>query len=232
MEVDKQTIDILANLAKNNKGLLFMPGNVLMNKPESEASSPIIRVDFASVTFPKESAVYDLTKLLSILNMFSSPNLEFDDKQLLVSDGEKRKASIRCAARNMISAPDYSKGRPTFDQDVQFSLSDSDFKMLMKAVGAFSTPEISISGDGEHLKITTWDSKNSSNDKFEIIVGEASQTFTVIIDAVNLSIMLPRTYTVTLTFRGLIQFESANEHNTITYWIAASEKSKVPVKGG
>lgn len=226
MKLDKPTIDILNNLSKINPGLVFKEGNVLMARAQS-APSPIVRVEFAKTSFPQDFAIYDIHKFLSVIALFDDPELGFTKTAVTIKSG-KKSASIKYAAAAMISHPDYSKQKPlNFTVDTTFSLPDADFKQLINAVKVFGCDEVAIQGSGGELIVSTRDSKNPGNDSYSVSVGETDHQFDFIVNSMFLQ-MPVRNYNISLSFRGLCEFQSANEDNTVQYWVTASDKSKFP----
>jgi hypothetical protein len=226
MELDKQTIEIISSLKTINPGLVFKAGNVLKAR-HFQAEVPIVKVMFASVNFPQDFAVYDIGKLLSINSLFTDPEISFDQENYVtLSDGVKRSASIRLTDPSMINHFSYEKEVRMPDADIEFTLEESDLKYLLKAAGAFNTPEFVIKNAKGKMIISTNNSNNPSVDAFEIEVGETDKSFNIIVEATYLQLLI-RSYKVKVSFKGLLEFTSENEHNTLQYWITASQKSKV-----
>lgn len=224
MKLDKETTEILSNFAKINPGLVFKKGNVVMTVPDKN-STPIVKVEFASVQFPRDFALYNIQRFLSLASLFVDPTLSFTETDVLISDQGGRSAKLRYASPSIIVHPDYDD-EAVFDKDLVFELTEANLKYITKAAAVFAAPEIAIIGNGQKITVSTFDSTNSGVDKFSVEVGETDRKFTIIINAATFG-FLNRSYTVSMSFRGLIEFRSENEHNTITYWITASEKSKI-----
>lgn len=227
MKLDKQTVEIFANLSKLNPGIVIKAGNVIKSRA-AHATVPVVKVEFSQVQFPQDFALYDLNKFLSVLSFLNDPELSFTQSHLQISDPNGRNATIRFTQPTMVKHVDYSKelSVDSIGVDGQFDLSVENLKYLVKAAGAFNAPELAFVGNGEKIFVTTNDSKNDGIDKFEIEVGTTDKKFKIIINVSFLQ-LLSRSYTVKFSFKGLIEFHSSNEHNTIQYWITADEKSKV-----
>lgn len=227
MQLDKPTIDIIHNFAKLNPGLVFKAGNVVMTK-SNNAEVPIVRVEFAKVQFPVDFALFNLQKFLSVYSMLNQPTLEFTNTHLIISDPEKRSAKIRFTAPGLIRAPNYDKQIDInrTGVDFEFELSETNLKYLDKAISAFSAPEIALIGDGDNVTLGTDSASNDGVDKFSINVGKSDRVFKIFLSSQHLN-LLSRSYTVRVSFKGLWEFHSEIEHNTIKYWVTMSEKSKI-----
>lgn len=224
MKLDKQTVEILSNFSKINPGLFVPMGNTVMTV-HHQAATPIAKAEFANVVFPADFAIYDLSRLLSILGLFVDPEIEFEDNALNITDAGNRKGTFRYADKRILRLPAYDKN-PNVPFDLEFKLTEANVKYVLKAVGAFIAPEIAVIGDGKTVRISTYDSKNPNVDKFSVEVGETDKSFTIVLNTSQFT-FLNRDYDVSISFKGLVQFRSENDHDTVTYWIAASEKSKI-----
>ena len=224
VKISKETLDIFHNFSKLNNGLVFKAGNKIKTRHQ-KAAMPIAEV-VVPEEFPRDFAIAELPKFLSVFTLLDNPELDFTEDSIILTDATNRSAKIRYAAETMVVHMDYKIGVALPSVDASFELSEANYKAINKAASAFVAPEIAFIGDGSTLKLSTYNTRNSRADSFMVDIGETDKVFTMIIDVNHLQ-MLMRSYKVDICFRGILQFTSETEHNTLKYWIAASEKSKV-----
>ena len=84
MNISNETLDILRNFSSINSNILVKPGSTLTTV------SPVKNVMAkATVTesFDTEFGIWDLNKFLGTISLFDSPNFEFNDNYLKISNG-------------------------------------------------------------------------------------------------------------------------------------------------
>ncbi len=222
MKLSEETKEIITTIRNINPGCVFRAGNVIKAK-QHRAAVPVIKAVIAE-HFPRDFAIFDLKKFMSMFQLLDDPELEFTDEEIIFTDDNGRSATMRYASETVIDHIDYAKNvsLPTVDQT--FVLSDVDFKAIRQAASSFMAPEIAFIGNGKTLSVVTNDSKNSGTDKFKIELGKTDKKFKVILNTEHLQFLV-KTYTVQISFKGILQFSTQDEK--LTYWITMSEKSKV-----
>lgn len=223
MKFSKETLDILNNFKLLNRGLVIKQGNVIKTRHQT-SPMPIAKVTIPE-SFPRDFAIAELQGFLSTFSLLEEPEVDFTDTHAVMSDGTKT-AKIRYAAPTMVVHMDYNIAVKLPTTDVSLELSEENLKAIEKAATSFMAPEIAFVGDGVKTKLTTYNSKNTGADTFEIALGESDKVFSMIVNVNHLQLMR-RSYNVGISFKGLLEFTSITEANTLQYWIAASEKSKV-----
>lgn len=222
MKLSKSTLEVINSINRINPGAVFKRGSVIKAK-RHKASAPIIYADIED-TFPRDFAIFDLKKFLLMFSLFKDPDLEFGDEYVTFRDSKNGKtATIKYAVPAVIDHIDYSIDVKMPSIDAEFVITEEHFKSIQSACSAFSSPEFAFIGDGEKITLSTYNTQNKGSDKFAIELGETSKTFTMILSAEYLTQFLTREYKVLISFKGLLQFTS----NNVTYWVTASEKSRV-----
>lgn len=225
MKFSKETLQIIAGINLINAGspvmgAVFKKGNVIKaRRYKSKAPIMIATVD---TEFPQDFAIYDLKKFLSLLSMMDEPDVTFESDHILVKSG-KKKVKFRYVNESLIEDPTF------FTRDIKkqpalftFNLSDDDFKTIKSAAARLDAPEIAFISSGGTVIMSTYNTKDSRGDKFEIEIGESSDDFTIIVGMESIN-FLKRDYQVTLSKLGLIEWKS----DDLTYYITMSDKSKV-----
>ena len=92
MIISDETLNVLKNFASINPNLVFKPGQKL--KTISEAKTILSSADIVE-DFPVEFGVYDLNEFLAVYNLIDSPELEFEDKSVLIKNSAGSRQQVR-----------------------------------------------------------------------------------------------------------------------------------------
>lgn len=214
MKIEGRTLSILKNFASINPSLLFKPGTKLrtMSPQKTILAQAVIKE-----SIPNQFAIYDVSRFLSVLSLFQTPTLAFQDTFVQISDGQQR-VNYTFADPSMIVVA--SDKTPNVEADVSFQLSGDTLSKVQKAMGVLNMPEFAVVGDGTSISVQAIDSKNPVSDNFAVTVGSTTHTFRMIFKAENMK-LIPGDYTVNMSFKGLAHFES----DSVQYWIAAEANS-------
>jgi hypothetical protein len=222
VKLSKSTIEVINCINRINPGAVFKRGSVIKAK-RHKSKAPIIRADIEDV-FPRDFAIFDLKKFLLMFSLFKDPELEFGDEYVTFRDETSGKsANIKYAVPAVIDHFDYSIDVKMPSIDAELSISEENFKSIQSACSAFTAPEFAFIGNGKKIVLTTYNTQNKGGDTFAIDIGKTDKKFTIILSAEYLTQFLVREYDVLISFKGILQFNSKN----VTYWITASEKSRV-----
>jgi hypothetical protein len=215
MKFSEQTLTILKSFASINKSILMKPGNTL--KTVTPEKTLIATADIPD-TIPSEACVYDLSRFLSILGLYSDPDVEFHDKYFMIKDG-KRKTRYAFADISMIhAAPEKTIQLPS--NDVEVDVSWDDLQSVIKAAGVLQFSEIAFVGEAGKVYLKAVDSTSENSDDYGIEIGDTSDEFKIIIKSDNLK-LLPQDYKVTLCAKGISEFKGKGA----TYFVAIDTKS-------
>jgi hypothetical protein len=215
MKLDQRTLQVLKNFSSINPSILFKPGNVITTITPTKTI-------FAKATleqeFPSQFAIYDLSKLLSVLSLFDDPELSIGDKSLQISSGRKKVNYVFADVNSIVVPKSDSINFPP--SDVTFELTSEVLSGVTKALGVLRQPEIAIVGDGSVVSVQTVNSKDPTSDSYAVEVGDTDKNFTVYFKAENIR-LLPDTYTVDIT-PVISRFKSKD----LEYYVAVEANSK------
>lgn len=222
MKLSNQTLSILKNFSTINKGIQFKAGNKLatVSSGKTVLANAILHDEF-----PVDFCVYDLNQFLSVHSMFKeSVELQFDASNIIFTSGRNSLKYRMTAPEMIILPPDKEITLPSVD--CSFTLTTEDYEWIMKACSVLSSPHIGIKSDGETIEIVTFDANDDSAHTNSISVGEADgKSYSVVFKVENIK-MIPGTYDVNISFKGIGHFKNVNED--VQYWIAyESKESKV-----
>lgn len=215
MKLSQETIAILKNFSTINQSIIFKPGNVIRTiSPQKTVMASATLPD----EFPREAGIYNLSRFLSALSMYSEPELTFEEKRVLFKQGKSTSHLTYTDASMIVAPPQKQIDLPGVDVSVQVSAEN--LQSVLKATGVLGLPEVAFVGEDGVCYLKAIDSSNPSADSHSIEVGETNDTFSLIIKTENLQI-LPGDYSVDLSSKGISKFTGKQA----TYFIAIESKS-------
>jgi hypothetical protein len=215
MNFSEQTLNVLKSFSGINKSILLEPGREIRTiTPEKTLIAKAVIAD----EIPAEACIYDLSRFISILSLYNEPNVEFEDKYFIISEG-KRKTKYVYADISMIHVPP-SKEITIPSEDVKVNVGWDDLQTVVKAAGVLQFSEVAFVGTDGKVYLKAIDSSNEGADDYGIEIGETADEFKIIIKTDNLK-LLPQDYEVVLCSKGISQFKG----ETATYFVAIDSKS-------
>lgn len=204
MKISKETISIFRNFAQINSNLLIKPGNQLttISVAKSVYASAVV-----PEIFEQRFGIYDLNEFLGVLNIFTDPELEFNDKYVLISEG-RNSVKFYSADESVLVIPTKTIKIPS--ADIKFSLSADDVMMIAKIASVLRAPDITIKNESGKLKIVVGDKKNITFNNYEMIIGEGllqKSAFSAHIRVDNFK-MIPSDYDVEICSKRVIKFSN------------------------
>lgn len=213
MKLTPETIEILKNFATVNANIQFKAGSLLMTK---SAANTIRGVATLNQSFPRDFAIYDLPRFISVLGLYKDPELTFEDNHVLIGE-DKRSVKYVYTNPNMIVAVDYDKQVKLPDELTTFKVTADDFTKVIKAASVLGVPNITMQGKGGKISLIAQDLKNPSTDTFEIEIGDTTVDFRVNYQVDVLKI-LPEDYDVTVYNIAVTRLSCSK----VTYYLAAT----------
>ena len=215
MQLSEETVAILKNFASINQSILLREGNVLKTiAPQKNIMAKAV----VSETFPKEVAIYDLNRLLGVVSLFKSHDLDFTDNHIAIADGKNSVKYVYADPSIIVAAPAKEINLPS--SDVTFTLTDANMQSVLKAASVVGVPDISFVGDGSKLVMKAHDKKNSTSNEYAIEIGDTDQTFAVDYKVENFK-MVPSDYEVTISKKLISQFKGS----VVEYFVACESTS-------
>ena len=222
MKLNQHTIDTLKNFAGINTNILIKEGDEL-------STISTMRNIFAkakvSDSFTNQFGIYDLNEFLSAVSGFSKPELILKDKYLTISsEGSRSKVKYYYSDPSVIVSPQKEVNMP--EADVTFSLTESNYKELLKMAAILKSPDLALIGTkGGDIILKVCDKKNDTSNSFDIVVGQgATADYTFYFKVENMK-MLDGDYDVSVSSKSISHFK--NKKLPIEYWIALEPDSTI-----
>ena len=222
MKLNQHTIDTLKNFAGINTNILIKEGDEL-------STISTMRNIFAkakvSDSFTNQFGIYDLNEFLSAVSGFSKPELTLKDKYLTISsEGSRSKVKYYYSDPSVIVSPQKEVNMP--ESDVTCSLTESNYKELLKMAAILKSPDLALIGTkGGDIILKVCDKKNDTSNSFDIVVGQgATADYTFYFKVENMK-MLDGDYDVSVSSKSISHFK--NKKLPIEYWIALEPDSTI-----
>jgi hypothetical protein len=215
MKFSERTITILKSFSSINKSILMQEGQTIKTiTPEKT----LIASANIPETIPSQACIYDLSRFLSILSLYSDPDVKFNDTHFIISEGKRRTKYIYADVSMIHTPPAKEIKIPT--QDVVVDVKWDDLQSVLKAAGVLQFSEVAFVGDGDKCYLKAIDSSTEGADDYGVEIGETGDTFKIIVKTDNLK-LLPQDYSVTICAKGISEFKG----NEVTYFVAIDSKS-------
>lgn len=221
MELSENTLSVLKNFSSINQNILIRSGNTI--KTISEARNVLATAEVTE-EFPRDFGVYDLNEFIGVLGLVDTPNLQFEDEFVRISNSSGRsKVKYFFSSEETLTTPQKDITMP--DADVSFTLDNDTLNKLKRAASTLGHEEVSISGNNGVLSLSVVDSQNMTSNAFSIDVDGTypdGAVFNFIVSINNLK-MLPGDYEVQISSKLISQF--SNKDTNLKYWIALEKSS-------
>ena len=202
MKLSETTLSVLKNFASINQGCAFKAGNVVKTMLADRTFMATFK---AEENFPVDFAIFDLSRLISAINLVDTPELEFTERLITIS-GNGIELRYAVCDPNAIVAANYEKNIKIDDPIVQFELPKATLQSLLRAGQVLSAPNLTIaSKDGQSLTVKVHDVKNPNSDSYNAAAKSEilTQAFEMRLDMQKLR-LIPDTYLVKISEDGIM----------------------------
>jgi hypothetical protein len=214
MKLSEQTVSLLKNFASINQNLQFKTGNKLSTI--SAQKNILVNAEIPE-TFPSDFAIYDLNKMLGVMNLFPDPEMEIGDKTMKIGG----KVDYMFADPTMIVSP--PEKELTFPEaEIKFTLTNAEFNQTIKAATLLGLPHICVEGKDGKINLVATDVHNSSSDEYRSELGDTGVVFNMVFKIENLK-LYAGDYDVELTSKGISKF--SHQSSNLQYFIATESDS-------
>jgi len=219
MKVSEKTINLLRNYANINQSIEFREGNIL--KTVSPLNTILASVEVEE-EFPRTFPIYELNRFLGTLALFQNPELDFTDNGVSITDDNHEATYRYCGSSSMFQTPP-EKDITFPDAEVNFELTQEQFRKTINAANTLGLPEVIVEGNGSDIQLVVSDTGNVSSDIFSTKVGATDKIFRMIFKTENLNKIMEGTYDVKLSSKRISHFKRTTD--SLQYWIALEQNS-------
>jgi len=224
MHLSEKTVSVLKNFSTINQNLLIKEGQTLSTM---SAMKNIVANATVEETFPKEVAIYDLNEFLSVLSLFSQPDLEFKDDFVIITDGHgSAKTKYWYSDPSVVTSPQKEVQMPS--KELEFSFSSDTLSQVQKAAAVIGAPDMVLTSEDNSPQLRVTDKKNSTANDYSVDMDTIKQNgevkdYKFWFKVENLKLM-PGTYDVAISSKKISHF--VNEKGSVDYFIALEPESK------
>lgn len=221
-KLSKETLAILKNFASLNSNILVEEGNVL------QTITPTKNVMARAVveeSFSTQFGIWDLSKFLSVVSMFETPEFTFEDKYVTIGDGKNSSVKYHYSDPSLLTVPTKQVNMP--DTALTIQLKHNVFNELTKAASVLQVSDLRIcpSEDGSEILGIVHDASDPTSNHYSVALGDNTVDEKYQFDfKINLLRLFPGNYTVDFTETVISQF--THDDLDLTYWVALETSSK------
>ena len=211
MKISNNTLTILKWLSTINSGIKIDVGNKLYSKFEANSMCAMVEVD---ETFPHQFITANLSKFLSIVDLFEEPDFEFTDEYVKISSPNGKNKVLYYQSRPELVTQPNKVPKPELLKDValSFHLSSENLKKLFKACSVMSVSDIRLTAKDGNITMSILNKSVKTGDTFDIVVGEcpAEVELTYYYKKQNLKLISDYSYDVEVYPVGLTKFSCSD----------------------
>ena len=224
MKLSSNTISVLKNYASINQNLVIKEGKEITTM---SAMKNIVARAEVEEEFPQEVAIYDLNEFLSALSLFKSPNLEFQDTYVDITEENNPKTSLKYfySDPSVVTTPSKMITMPS--NEVTFTLESATLSNITKAAAVIGSADLVLENSSGTPSLTVKDKKNDTANSYSMGVDtKGDGKFSFFFKVENLK-LIDGKYTVEVSSKNISHMK--NESTPIEYWIALEPESNYSV---
>ena len=224
MKLSNNTISVLKNFASINQNLMIKEGKEITTM--SAMKNIVARAKVEEV-FPQEVAIYDLNEFLSCLSLFKSPNLEFENTFVTITEENNPKTALKYfySDPSVVTTPSKMITMPS--NEITFTLDSSTLSNITKAAAVISSADLVLENTNGTSSLTVKDKKNDTANSYSMGVDTKGEgNFSFFFKVENLKLVEGK-YTVEISSKNISHMK--NESIPIEYWIALEPESNYSV---
>jgi len=219
MKLSDNTITILKNFAGINQSLQFKQGSVLKTIHQGKT---IFAEATVEETFPRDFAIYDVTKLLAINSLYNDAELSFEENQVTFTTSSDEVGSTKYCSPELLTHPP-AKEIKLPQVDCSFDVSRELLEWMRKAAGISQLPNFVFESDGSVVTFIATDVQNDACDQYKKKLGAGDgKKFRVTMKVEHFK-LIDGDYEVSISKRGLARFK--NKTVPVTYYLAVEADS-------
>ena len=218
--LSKTTLSVLKNFSTLNSNILVKPGNVLRTITPSKNGMAEATVE---ETFDVEFGIWDLSKFLGVVSLFSTPKFEFGEKSVVIHGGNGSRVTYFYSEPRLLTTPTKNVNMQSVSLSVD--ITEKTFAELQKASSVLQLPDLSFVNENDRIMAVVSDLQDPTTNNYKVDVGanKSNSEFSLNFKMENIKI-LPGDYTIEFSKNIVGQFN--NETLDLKYWFAMETNSK------
>ena len=217
MKLSEQALTVLKNFASINSGVVIQSGNT--QRTMSPEKSVLVEATLED-TFPCQFGIYDLNQFLGNTLALNSPDMDFNDKMVMMKDDMMTVKYSSCNPELIISPP--NKELVLTDPEVSFDLSQSAVTKLLRLASMNNLPHLSFVVKNGELNLMVHDKTNDLSNYASIKISDHSGEDMVATFKTENVKMIPDDYHVQVKLGKFATFVSKTKQ--LKYFIVVEAK--------
>ena len=216
MKLSSQTINVLKNFSTINQNLVIKEGSDIATM---SAMKNIVAKAKVEESFTKEFAIYDLNEFLSALSLFGTPDLDFqNDFVVITEEGSSKSLKYWYSDPSVVTTPNKDITMPS--NEVKFDFSSDILAEITRAASVIGAPDMVL----ENGKLRVTDKKNTTANDYatELDAPDSDVKYKFWFKVENLK-LIPGSYGVEVSSKNISKFTNSNID--IEYFIALEPES-------
>ena len=227
MILSDDTLNVLKNFATINPNLVLKPGQRVSTISEAKtimASAEIVE------DFPQEFGIYDLNEFLSVYGLIENPQVDFQEKSVVISNtvggnklANQQKINYFFAEQDILTTPQKDIQMPNAELGV--NIAEDVMAQIRKAAAVLGHTELTLSGNNGVITASVSDGRDATSNSFDIELdrdNSCKNEFDFVISIPNLK-LLPGDYFVSISSKLISNWTNSNY--PVEYFIALEKNS-------
>ena len=214
MKLSDKTIAVLKNFSQINTGVVLNAGSL---QKTISADKSILAEAVLEDNIPSQFGIYDLPQFLGNVTTLENPDLIFDDKSVIMNDGQIKLTYYSCSPSLIQTPPD--KKLEMKDKVVDFTLTNTIFQKLLRIASMNNLPMLTVVGKDGKLSLKTHENSDTSNIAQLDLADYDGKEFSATFKTEHLK-MIPDDYNVQIGPFAIF----TNKNDTLKYYIAIQSK--------
>ncbi len=208
MKLSKKTLAILKNFATINQSIVVEPGKKL--ETISNVKDIFAKVDVEE-EFVTGFAIYDLNEFLGVVSLFEDPDFEFNDGEVIISQGSMKQKYFYADPAVITSPPEKGVSLPSVE--VTASMKKEQWGVAIRAASANNASTLTFTNG--NILLHDKGVPNSNNFVFEGVAShDVDYNLSIAVEKLK---MVMDDYNIEVCSKGLARFDGAQG---IEYFIA------------
>ena len=170
MILSEDTLNVLKNFATINPNLVLKPGQRLSTI--SEAKTIMAKAEIVE-DFPQEFGIYDLNEFLSVYGLIENPQVDFQEKSVVISNtvggnklANQQKINYFFAEQDILTTPQKDIQMPNAELGV--NIAEDVMAQIRKAAAVLGHTELTLSGNNGVITASVSDGRDATSNSFDI----------------------------------------------------------------
>jgi len=227
MILSDDTLNVLKNFATINPNLVLKPGQRVSTI--SEAKTIMATAEIVE-DFPQEFGIYDLNEFLSVYGLIENPQVDFQEKSVVISNtvggnklANQQKINYFFAEQDILTTPQKDIQMPNAELGV--NIAEDVMAQIRKAAAVLGHTELTLSGSNGVITAKVSDGRDATSNSFDIELDKdnsCKNEFDFVISIPNLK-LLPGDYFVSISSKLISNWTNSNY--PVEYFIALEKNS-------